>query len=125
MQNIFSSSLSSKNIKINIYSTIILPVVLYGCETWSFILREKHGLMFFEDKVLRKTAGPTRDGVTVEWRRLHNEELYDLYCSTDIIRVIKSRRKRWAGHVTRMENRRDVHRVSVRKTDGKRPRRRW
>ena len=72
------------------YRTIILPVVLNGCETWSLTLREERGLRVFENRVLRRIFGPKRDGVTGEWRKLHNEELNDLYCSTNIP-VIKSR----------------------------------
>jgi hypothetical protein len=82
-----------------IYRTIILPVVLYGCETWSLTLREERRLRVFENRVLRRIYGPRRDEVTGEWRRLHNEELIDLYSSPNIVRVIKSRRMRWAGHV--------------------------
>jgi len=85
-----------------IYRTIILPVVLYGFETWSLVLREERKLRVFENMVLRRIFGPRRDEVTGEWRRLHNEELNDLYSSPNIVRVIKSRRMRWAGHVTRM-----------------------
>jgi len=84
-----SSSSLSKNLKIKIYRTIILPFVLYGCETWSLTLREEHRL-----RVLRRIFGPKRDEVTGEWRKLHNEELSDLYCSPNIVRVIKSRRMR-------------------------------
>jgi len=87
-----SSRLLSKNLKIKIYRTIILPVVLYGCETWSLTLREERKLMVFENMVLRRIFGRRRDAVTGEWRRLHNEELNDLYCSSNIVRVIKSRR---------------------------------
>jgi len=79
MQNILSSSLLSKNLKFKIYRTIILPVVLYGCETWSLTLREERRLSVFENRVLRRIFGPTWDMVTGEWRRLHNEELNDLY----------------------------------------------
>ena len=93
----------SQNLKIKIYRTIILPVVLYGCETWSLTLREEHRLRVFENRVLRSIFGPRRDGVTGEWRKLHNEELNDLYCSPNIVRVIKLRRVRWAVHVARME----------------------
>ena len=81
------------------YRIINLPVVLYGCETWSLTLREECRLMAFENRVLRRIFEPKRDAVTGEWRRLHNEELNDLYYSPNIVRVIKSRRKRWAGHV--------------------------
>ena len=79
-----------------------MPVVLYGCETWSLTLREKHSLRVFENSVLRRIFGPKRDEVTDEWRKLHNEKLNDLYPSPNIVRVIKSRRIRWAGHVARM-----------------------
>jgi hypothetical protein len=83
--------LLSKNVKIKIYRTIILPVVLYGYETWSLTLREECRLRVFENRVLRRIFGPKRDEVTGEWRRLHNKELYALYSSPNIIRVIKSR----------------------------------
>jgi hypothetical protein len=78
---------------------VILPVVLYGCETWSLILREEHILRVFENTVLRRLFGPQRDEVTGGWRKLHNEELRDLYSSPSIIRTVKSGRTRWAGHV--------------------------
>ena len=78
-----------------------MPVVLYGCETWSLTLREEHRLRVFENRVFRRIFGPETDGVTGEWRKLHNEELNDLYCSQNIVRVIKSRRMRLAKHVTR------------------------
>jgi hypothetical protein len=94
--------LLSKNIKIRIYRTIILPVVLYGRETWSLTLREEHRLKMFENRVLRRIFGPKRDDVTGDCRKLHNEELHNLYSSPNVIRMIKSRRMRWAGHVTRM-----------------------
>ena len=110
MQNLLSSNLLSKNIKIKIYRTIILPVVLYGCKTWSLTLREERRLRVFENRVLRRIFGSRRDGVTGEWRKLHNLELNDLYCSPNIVRVIKSRRMRRAGHVVRMGERRCVYR---------------
>ena len=119
----------SKNLKIKIYRTIILPVVLYGCEPWSLTLREERKLRVFENRVLRRIFGPRRDEITREWRRLHNEELNDLYSSPNIVRVIKSRRMRWAGHVVRMGEDTGVYRVLVGKPEGKRPlgrpRRRW
>jgi len=74
---------------------------LYGCETWSLTLREERSLRVFENRVLRGIFGTKRDLVTGEWRQLHNEELYDLYCSPNIVRMIKSRRMRWTGHVAR------------------------
>jgi hypothetical protein len=92
VQNLLSSRLLPKNLKIKIYRTIILPVVLYGCETWSLTLREERRLRVFENRVLRKLFGPKRDKVTGEWRKLHNEELNDLYFLSSIVRVVKSRR---------------------------------
>jgi hypothetical protein len=85
-----------------------LPVVLYGCETWSLTLREDSKLRVFENRVLRRIFDPKRDEVTGEWRKLHYEELSDLYCSTNIIWVIRSRRMRWEGHVACMR-RGEVH----------------
>jgi hypothetical protein len=76
------------------YKTIILLVVLYGCETWSLTVRDEHKLRVFENRVLRRIFGPKRDGVTGGWRELHNEELHNLYSSPSIIRIIKSRRMR-------------------------------
>ena len=90
----FHTAIVKRNVKIKIYRTIILPVVLYGCETWSLTLREERKLRVFENKVLRRIYGPRRDEVTGDWRRLHNEELNDLYCSPNIVRVIKLRRMR-------------------------------
>jgi len=108
VQNLLSSSLLPKNLKIKIYRTIILPVVLYGCETWSLTLSEECRLRVFENWVLRRIFGPRKDEVTGEWRNLHNEELNDRYSSPNIVRVIKSRRMRWAGHVAGMGERRGV-----------------
>jgi hypothetical protein len=116
-----SSSLLSKNVKIKIYITIILPVVLYGCESWSLTLREECRLRVFENRVLRRIFGPKKDEVTGEWRRLHSKELYALYSSPNIIRVIKSRRLRWAGHVARMGEMGSAYRVLVGKPEGRRP----
>jgi len=94
-----------KNLNIAFYRTIILPMVLYGCETWSLTLREESKLWLFENRVLRRILGPRRDKVTEEWRKLHNEELNDLYFSLNIVRAIKSRKMRWKGHVARMVER--------------------
>jgi len=102
VQNLLSSRLLSKNLKIKIYRTIILPVDLYGCETWSLTLWEERKLRVFENMVLRRIFGPRRDKVTGEWRRRYNEELNALYSSPNIVRVIKLRRMRWAGHVACM-----------------------
>jgi hypothetical protein len=114
-----SSHLISKNLKIKIYRTVILPFVLYGCETWSLTLRDKHRLRVFENRMLRRIFGPKReeDGV---WRKLHNDELHNLYSSPDIVRMIKSRRMRWAGHVAHMGEGRGVYRVLVGRPEGKR-----
>jgi hypothetical protein len=79
----------STNRKNKVYRTVILSVVLYGCETWSHTLKEEHRQRLFENSVLRRIFGPKRDEVTEEWRKLHNEELNDLYCSPNIVRVIK------------------------------------
>jgi hypothetical protein len=105
-----------------------LPDVLYGCETWSLALREVYRLRVFDNSVLRKIFGPKReeDG---SWRKSHNDELHSLYSSPNIVRVIKSRRMRWARHVARMGEGRGVYRVLVGKPEDKRPlgrpRRRW
>jgi len=98
LQNSLSSSLLSRNLKIKIYRTVILPVVC-GCETWSLTFREEHRLRVFENRMLRRIFRPKRDKVTGEWRKIHNEELNDMYSSSSIVWVIKSRRIRWAGHV--------------------------
>jgi hypothetical protein len=113
VQNLLSSRLLSRNVKIKIYKTIILPVVLYRCETWSLMLREEHRLRVFENRVLRRIFGPKRDEVTGGWKKLHNEELKVLYSSPNIIRVIKARRMRWAGHVTRMGEVRGAYNILV------------
>jgi hypothetical protein len=111
------------------YRTIIVPVVLCGRETWSVTLREGHRLRVFENRVLRGMFGPKGDEVTREWRKLQTGELHDLYSSPNIVRQIKSRGMRWAGHVARMGEGRNVYRVLVGKPEGKkpleRPKRRW
>jgi hypothetical protein len=101
VQNLLSSRLLPKSVKIRIYKTIILPVVLYGCETWPLTLREEHRLWVFENRVLRRIFGLKRDEVTGERRKLHNEGHRDLYSSSSKIRIIKSRRMRWAGNLAR------------------------
>ncbi|KAJ4429690.1 hypothetical protein ANN_21891 [Periplaneta americana] len=111
IEKLLSSSLLSKNLKVRIYKTVILPVVLYGCETWTLTFREDYRLRVFENKVLRKIFGAKRDEVTGEWRKLHNTELHALYSSPDIIRNIKSRRLRWAGHVACMGKSRNAYRI--------------
>jgi hypothetical protein len=109
--------------------TTILPVVLYGCETWSLTLREEHRLRVFENWVRRRIFGPKRDEVTGGWRKLHNKELHGLYSSPSIFRVIKARRMRWAGHVERTGEVRGAHNILVGRPEGMRPlgrpRRRW
>ena len=105
VQNLLSSTLPPQNINMKIYRTIILPVVLYGRETWSLKLREERRLRVFQNRVLRILLGPKKDEVGEEWRRLQNEELNDLYCSSNIVRVIKTRRMKWAGHLGRMGER--------------------
>jgi hypothetical protein len=125
LANLLSSHLLSKNIKIRINKTIILPVLLYGCETWSLT----HRLRVFENRLLMKIFGLKRDEVIGSWRKLHNDELHNLYCSPSIIRIIKSRRMRWAGQVAGMGEKRNACMILVGKPEGKRPlgrpRRRW
>jgi hypothetical protein len=109
------------------YKSVIFPVVLYGCKTWSVTLREEHRLRVFENRVLR-IFEPKRE-VHGSCRKLHNDELHSLYSLRSIIRVFKSRRIRWAGHVARMGEGRGVYRFLVWRSEGKRPlgrpRRRW
>ena len=125
VQNLLSSRLLSKNLKIKIYRTIILRVVLYGCETWSLTLREERRLSVFENRVLRRVFGSKRDEVTGEWRKLHNEELKDFYTLPNIVRVVNE----MGGACGAYGEGRGLHRVLVRKPEGKRPlgipRRRW
>jgi hypothetical protein len=91
-----------QRVKVKKHKTIILPFVLYGCETWSLTIREEHRLRVFENRVPRRIFGPKRDEVTGEWRKLHNEKLHNLYSSPNFIRQIKSRRMKCVGHVARM-----------------------
>jgi hypothetical protein len=95
-------------VTVKIYKTIVLPVVLYGCETWSLTVREEHIRGVFQNRVLRRIFEPKRDGVTGGWGKLHNEELHNLYSSPSIIRIMKSRMMMWAGHVARMGEKRNV-----------------
>jgi hypothetical protein len=128
VQNLLSSHLISKILKIKTYKTVILPDVLYECKTWSLTLREEHRLRVFENRVLRRIFVPKRkeDG---SWRKFHNDELHNLYSSPNIVRMIKSRRMRWAGHMACMVEGRGVYRVLVGRPKGKRPlgrpRHRW
>jgi hypothetical protein len=129
VQNLLSSRLLSRNVKIKIYKTKILPLVLYACETWSVTLREESRLRVFENRVFRRIFGPKRDEVTGGWRKLHNEELHSLYSLPGIVRVIKERRMRWAGLVARMGEVRGAYNIWVLRPEGRRPlgrpRRRW
>jgi hypothetical protein len=129
VQSLLSSRVLSRKVKVKIYKTMIVLVVLYGCETWSLTLKEEHRLGVFENRVLRRIFGPKRNEVTYEWRKVHNEELHILYSFPNIIRQIKSRRMRWVGQVSRMGEERNVYRVLMGKPEGKRPlgrpRRRW
>jgi hypothetical protein len=86
-------------VKVRIYKTVILPLVLYGCKTWSLTVREKHKLRVFENRVLRRVLRPKRGGVTGGWRKLHNEEINSLYSLPSKITIIKSRKIRWVGYV--------------------------
>jgi hypothetical protein len=121
VQNLLFSSLLSKNIKIKTFRYVILSVVLYGCETWSFTLREEHRLMVLENMVLRKIFGPKRVDVRGHWRRLHKDGLYAIYSPPNIIRVIKSRSVIWAGACCTYGDRRGVYRGLVGRPDGRRP----
>jgi len=115
--------------KIKIHSSTVLPIVLYGCASWSVTLRDEHRLRAFRNRVLRKRFVRKRDEETEEWRRLYNEELFDLYSSTNIVQVMKSKRMRWVGCVVLRGARRGTYRVLVGKPKGKRPigrpRHRW
>jgi hypothetical protein len=128
VQNLLSSRLLSKNLNIRIYRTIILLVVLYGCETWSLILKEERRLRVFENRVLSRIFGPKRDEEIGEWRKLH-EELNGLYALPNTVRLLKSRRMKWAGNVARKREGKSVYRLLVLKPEGRRPlgrpRRRW
>ena len=120
LEKILLSRLLSKKLKVDTYKTIILPVVLHGYETWSLMLREEHRLRVFENKVLKKIFGAKIEEITGEWRKLHNAELHVLYSSSNIIRNLKSRQLRWAGHVACMGQSRNTYRILVGKPEGKR-----
>jgi hypothetical protein len=121
VHNIFSSNFLSKNIKIKIYSTIIFPVVLYGCETRSLTLREEHRQRVYENRVLRKTFAPKRDEVTGEWRKLHNEELNDMYCSPQFGSGDKDEKNGMGGTCSAYGERRGLCKVLLEKHEGKGP----
>jgi hypothetical protein len=106
VQNLLSSCLLSKTANIRICKAIILPVVLYGCDTRSLTLRVEQRVKVFENRELRRIFGPRRDEVTGGWRELHNEELHSLYSWPSIMRMVKSRRMRWEGHIARIGRRR-------------------
>jgi hypothetical protein len=110
----------SKNVYIKIYKVINLPVVMYGCETLSLTLREEHRVNVFENRVLRKIFGPKRDEMIQGQRKLHDEELHNLYSLPSIIRIIKSRRMTWAGHVASMGEKRNAFRILLGKPEERR-----
>jgi hypothetical protein len=114
--SLLSSRPRSQNIKIKIYKIVILPVLCL-CKTWSLALREEHTLRVFENRMLRRIFGPKREEVAGGWRRLRNEELHNLYVSPNIIKVIKSRRMRWVGHVALIGEIRNAYNIFVEKHD--------
>jgi hypothetical protein len=126
--SVLSSHLTSRKLKIKIYRTVILAVVLYGCEAWSLTLREEHRLRVFENRVLR-IFGPKREEDGCHGENYIMMQLHSLYSSPNNVRVIKSRRTRWAGHGARIGEGRGVYRVLVGRPEGKRslgrPRSRW
>ena len=120
LESILMSRLLSKKLKISTYETIVLPVVFYGCKSWSLTFTEEHRLRVFENKALRKIFGAKRGEITGEWRKLHNSEIPALYSSPNIIRNLKSRRLRWAGRFVCMEKFMNAHKDLVGKFEGKR-----
>jgi hypothetical protein len=116
-----SARFISKHLKIKTHKTIILPVVLYGRETWCLTLRDKYRSRVFENRVLRTIYGLKREEEEGGWRKLHNEEFHNWNASQNIIRVIESRRMRWAGHVERMGEMRNVYKILAGIPEGKRP----
>jgi hypothetical protein len=129
VQSLLSLCLLPRNVNVKIYETIMVPVVLYGCKTWSLTLREEHRLRVFETRVLRRIFGSKRDEVMGEWRKLNSGELHDLYSLPGVIRQIRSRIMWWAGHVACLGEERKLYKVLVGKPKGKRPlgrpRHRW
>jgi hypothetical protein len=121
VQNFLSSHLLFKNIKIRIQKTAILPLVLYEGEPWSLTVTEEQRLKLCENRALRCTFGPERNDVMAGWRKLHNKELRDLYSSPSIIRMLKSRRMRWADHAAQIGEETKMSRLLVGKPEGKRP----
>jgi hypothetical protein len=120
VQNLLSSPLPDKNVKIRIYKTIVLRLLLYGCETGRLTFREERRLRVFENMVLRRISGPKRDEVIGGWIKLHNEELHNLYSSPSIIRMIKSRMEN-SKHMAGVGEKRNAYRILVGKPEGKRP----
>jgi hypothetical protein len=110
-QSLLSSRLLSRNLKAKIYGIIVLPVVLYGCETWSIILRKEHRWRVFENRVLRRIFGPKTVEVAGDLRKLHSGELHNLYSLPDIIRQMRSRRMRWVGHLASVGEVKNVYGV--------------
>jgi hypothetical protein len=121
VQNLLLSHLLSKNVNIHIYKTIILSVILYGSETLSLTLTEEHELRVFKNRVLRRIFGPKKDGVMGGWREPHNDELRALYSLPSTIRMRKSSRLRWTGHIAQTGEKRNTYRLLVGKTEGRRP----
>jgi hypothetical protein len=121
VENLLSSRLLSKNMKIITYRIIILPTVLYGCETCPLTLSEEHRLRVFQKRVLRKLFGSKRNEVTGGWEKLHNELLHKFYYSPIIIRMIESRRMRWIERAVRIGEKTNAYRILVGKPEGKRP----
>jgi hypothetical protein len=117
---VFKFAIQNILVKIKIHRTVFLPVVCYGCETWPLTLRDEHRLRMSAKWVLRKIFGSKSDEITEKWRKLHKEELYDLYFSPDIFWVVKSRRMRSTGHVAHMRQRDSAYKALVERLEGKR-----